>query len=227
MTTSHDDPTMSQHDPDAPGVDARQHSPSSERNRAPILDALQRLLPGHGTVVEVASGSGQHAAWFAAAQPGWQWWPTDLQDDALASIDAWCTGLLNVQPARLLDVTRPLRPTLPASVDAVYCANMLHIAPWEACAGLMRLAADLLAPHGRLLLYGPYLVDDEPTAPSNLAFDADLRRRDARWGLRRLGDVEAQAAHVGLRLQARVPMPANNLLLVLARQAEAGSDMPR
>lgn len=211
-----------------PGVssDARLHSPAADRNQAPILAQLQRLLPAQGRALEIASGTGQHAAHFAAGLPGWRWQPTDAEPRALASIDAWCAGQANVLPARQLDVLAAPGDDLPASVDAIFCANLLHIAPWATCAALMRLTARHLTPAGRLVLYGPYFEDDVPTAPGNLAFDADLRERDPAWGLRRLADVLQQAHAAGLRLRERVAMPANNLLLVLERSAaspEVGS----
>ena len=195
---------------------ARRHSPAAERNRGVILAELQRLLPAQGTALEIASGSGQHAAHFAAALPGWRWLPTDFDATSLPSIDAWCAGLPNVAPAARLDVTAEAWPGVPAPVDLVLCANLLHIAPWAACAGLMRGAARHLAPAGLLLTYGPYLEDDMPTAASNQAFDADLRARNPAWGLRRLADVAQQAGAAGLHLRERVAMPANNLLLVWA-----------
>jgi hypothetical protein len=158
-----------------------------------------------------------HAAHFAATLPGWRWQPSDGDARSLASIAAWCDGLANVLAPLTLDVLANPWPGVPAIVDAVFCANLLHIAPWATCAGLMRGAARHLAARGLLLTYGPYIVDGEPTAASNLAFDADLRSRDPAWGLRRLADVAAQAAAVGLRLRERVAMPANNLLLVFER----------
>lgn len=196
---------------------ARLHSPAAERNRGPILAELQRLLPQRGLLLEIAGGTGQHAAHCAAALPGWRWLPTDGDPRALASIAAWCAGAPNVLPPQQLDVGAADWPAVPAPVDAVYCANLLHIAPWPVCAALMQGAARHLAPHGLLLLYGPYLVDGEPTAPGNLAFDADLRGRDPAWGLRRLADVQQQAGAAGLRLRERVAMPANNLMLVFER----------
>ena len=208
----------------AHGDDARSHSPPAERNRAPILAELSRLLPARGLMLEIASGTGQHAAHFAAALPGWRWQPTDGDARSLASIAAWCTGLANVLPARTLDVLDDADwSATPAPVDAVYCANMLHISPWPACAALMAGAARHLAPHGLLLLYGPYVVDGETTAPSNLAFDADLRSRNPAWGLRRLADVLQEAHAAGLGLRERIAMPANNLLLVLERIAKERS----
>ena len=198
-------------------TDARQHSPAAERNRAPILAELLRLLPAQGLALEIASGTGQHAAHFAAALPGWQWQPSDGDARSLASIAAWCEGLANVRPPLPLDVLAPHWPGVPATVDAIFCANMIHISPWATTPALMQGAARHLAATGVLILYGPYLVDGEPTAASNLAFDADLRARNPDWGLRRLADVGQQAAASGLQLRERVAMPANNILLVFAR----------
>lgn len=203
--------------------DPRQHSPAAERNRVPILAQLQRVLPASGIALEVASGTGQHAAHVAAGLPGWRWQPTDAEPLALASIDAWCEGLANVLPASLLDVLAAPAVGLPAPVDAVFCANLLHISPWATCPALMQLAARVLAPAGQLLLYGPYLEDEVPTSPGNLAFDADLRERNPAWGLRRRDDVLALAHAVGLHLRERVAMPANNLLLVLEHAARKRS----
>ncbi len=199
--------------------DSRQHSPAAERNRAPIFAQLQRVLPASGTALEIASGTGQHAAHVAAGLPGWRWQPTDAEPLALASIDAWCEGLANVRPALHLDVLAAPAVGLPIPVDAVFCANLLHISPWATCPALMQLAARVLSPDGRLVLYGPYLEDEVPTSPGNQAFDADLRERHPAWGLRRREDVLAQAHAVGLHLRERVAMPANNLLLVLERAA--------
>ena len=196
------------------------HSPAAERNRQPILQVLQALLPATGSALEVASGTGQHAAWFAAALPGWTWQPSDAQAGHLDSITAWCAdaGVHNVRTPVLLDVLAPQWPSsgtaFATPFDLVYCANMLHIAPWACCAGLMQGAARHLAPGGHLVTYGPYLEDDVPTAPGNLAFDASLRERNPDWGIRRLHDVAQVAAQAGLRLAARHTLPANNLLLV-------------
>lgn len=198
-------------------ADPRRHSAAADRNAAPILAELQRLLPERGVMLEIASGTGQHAARCSDGLPGWQWWPSDAEDESLASIAAWCSGLERVQPALRIDVLEPQWPGVPAAVDAIYCANLIHIAPWACCAGLMRGAARHLAPQGLLITYGPYLEDGVVTAPGNRAFDADLRARDPAWGLRRREDVAREAAAVGLVCRERVAMPANNLLLVWAR----------
>ncbi len=197
----------------------RRHSAAAERNRAPILAELQRLLPARGLLLEVASGTGQHAAWCSAGLPGWQWQPSDFDATALASISAWCAGLERVADPLQLDVLQPHWPGVPAPVDAIFCANMIHIAPWACCAGLMQGAARHLSAQGLLLTYGPYLENGVPTSPGNLAFDADLRASNAAWGLRRREDVAHEAAQAGLVLRERVAMPANNLLLAWERTA--------
>jgi hypothetical protein len=194
------------------------YSPAADRNKDAILGVLQGLLPAQASVLEIASGTGQHAAHLAAAQPGWTWQPTDVEPEKLEGIAQRCAGISNVRPPLLLDVVVqpwPLPPGL--RLDAVFSANMLHASPWATCAGLMHGAAGCLAPAGLLLVYGPFIVDETPTAPSNLAFDADLRARDASWGLRRLADVSATASAAGLALQQRITMPANNLVLVFGR----------
>ena len=201
--------------------EARRHSPAAERNRAPILAELQRLLPPQGTLLEIASGTGQHAAFCSAGLPGWHWLPSDFDAASLPSISAWCAGLDRVAAPIRLDVLQPHWPGVPAQVEAIYCANLLHIAPWACCAALMQGAARHLSPSGLLITYGPYLEDEVPTSRGNLDFDADLRARDPAWGLRRREDVEREAARAGLVLRERVAMPANNLLLAWGRGSAA------
>ncbi len=198
-------------------------SPAAERNKQPIFDVLRQLLPAQGRALEIASGTGQHAAWFAAHLPQWTWQPTDAQADLFPSITAHAAaaGLRNVQPPRQLDVLAahwlPDDAAGPAPrFELIYCANMLHIAPWACCAALMRGAARHLAPGGVLVTYGPYLEDEVSTSEGNRAFDASLRAQDPAWGIRRREEVEGEARHAGLRLAARHAMPANNLLLVWA-----------
>ena len=192
------------------------HSPAAERNAPHILQALQAWLPPQARVLEVASGTGQHAQHFGQAMPGWDWQPTEAHAAALDAIAARCTGLPGVRAPWVLDVLAPW-PVEAAAFDAVVVANLLHIAPWAVCPALMKGAARHLAPQGLLILYGPYLIDGVQTAPGNLAFDIDLQGRNPAWGLRRLADVLEQAQAVGLHLQERVAMPANNQLLVLRR----------
>jgi len=199
------------------------HSAAAERNAGPILAELRALLSARGHALEIASGTGQHAAHFAAALPGWTWQPSDVSDRLFGAIAGRAdqAGVGNVLAPRRLDVLDAAWPSegvpFQTPFDLVFCANLLHISPWATCAGLMHGAARHLAPGGWLLTYGPYLEDDVPTAPGNLAFDADLRARDPAWGIRRLADVAAEARHAGLTLRQRHALPANNLLLVFGR----------
>ena len=190
-------------------------SPAADRNKQLILAVLRDVLPDAGSALEIASGTGQHVAWFAAGLPRWTWQPTDVQPAALDSVAARVAqhGLLNVRSPLQLDVMAARWLPDDARFDAIVCANMLHIAPWATCAALMQGSARHLAAGGALITYGPYLEDGVPTSEGNLAFDQSLRAQDAAWGLRRREDVEREAAKVGLQLAARHVMPANNLLL--------------
>ncbi|MFZ3117056.1 MAG: DUF938 domain-containing protein [Variovorax sp.] len=201
-------------------------STAAERNKQPILDALRDLLGERGAALEIASGTGQHAVWFAAALKDWVWQPTDADARALPAIATRIaqSGLTNLRPPVRLDVMSTPWPAAEAPFaerfDAIFCANMLHIAPPATCAALMQGAARHLQPDGVLITYGPYL-EDGPIAPSNAAFDRSLRARDPAWGIRRLDDVVREAAHAGLALRERRPMPANNLLLMFGGDAVA------
>lgn len=189
-------------------------SPATARNRDPILAVLRARLPDRARVLEVASGAGEHAVWMSRGMPGVTWRPSDPSPEALASIAAWraTAGLPNLLPPIRVDATDSA--TWPAEpFDALVCINMIHISPWSAAEGLMRLAAQALPDGGLLYLYGPYLEAQVPTAPSNLAFNEDLKRRNPEWGLRRLEEVAALAARSGLKLAGRIEMPANNLSL--------------
>jgi SAM-dependent methyltransferase len=193
-------------------------SPSTARNRDPILAVLKLRLPEIGAVLEIAAGAGEHAVHMAAALPGLTWRPTDPDPDALASIAAWRAhaGLANLAAPARLDAADP--ETWPVGpFEAVVNINMIHISPWSATEGLMAGAARVLAPGGLLFLYGPYIEADVETSPSNVAFDQSLRSRNPAWGLRRLEDVTALAASHGLTREARVAMPANNLALAFRR----------
>ena len=194
-------------------------STAAERNKHPILDVLRQALPAQGHALEIASGTGQHVAWFATHLPQWTWQPSDADARALCSIAAHTSGqgLANVHPPVQLDVMAPGWLPQPTLFDLVYCANMLHISPWPTCTALMQGSARHLAADGVLVTYGPYLEADVPTAEGNLAFDQSLRAHNPAWGIRRREDVEQVAADAGLRLAARHAMPANNLLLVWAR----------
>ena len=200
-----------------------QHSPAAERNQQPILAVLQRVLPTSGQALEIASGTGQHVAFFASRMPAWTWQPSDRSDAAFDSIAAWCgqLGASTVSAPVLLDVMAPRWPALglefPPNMDAIYCANLLHIAPWATCGALMRGASRYLGTQGALVTYGPYLEHAVTTSPGNLDFDISLRQRDPAWGIRALQAVVREAELVGLRLDQRIQMPANNLLLVFQR----------
>ena len=191
-------------------------SPAAERNKDPILHVLRGLLGPQGAALEIASGTGQHAEWFAMGLPEWTWQPTEADADMLPLLAERVARarLPNLERPLSLDVLQPAWPLGERRFDAIFCANMLHISPWATCAALMQGAARHLQPGGVLVTYGPYLEDEVVTTVSNLAFDASLRARDASWGIRRREDVEAEAGRVGLALRQRHAMPANNLLLV-------------
>lgn len=197
--------------------DPRIYAPATQRNRDVILDVLREALPASGLVLEIASGSGEHAVHFAQALPRLTFQPTDPTTDALASISAWIaeTKMHNVRAPLLLDVTAPSWPVTAA--DAVLCINMIHISPWTATLGLMRGAASLLRPGAPLYTYGPYKRGGAHTALSNADFDASLRARDPAWGVRDLEEVAAAARGAGFAAPEITPMPANNLSLVFRR----------
>ena len=194
-------------------------SPAADRNAPPILTQLQAWLPARARVLELASGTGQHARHFASAQPGWDWQPSEARAEALPVVATRCAGLANARPALQLDVHTHPWPVDADAFDAVFVANLLHIAPWAATQALMQGAARCLKPGGLLAVYGPFIVDGEPLAPSNAAFDADLQARDASWGLRSLQQVQASGEQAGLVLAERFAMPANNLMLRFVRAA--------
>jgi hypothetical protein len=202
--------------------------PSTARNREPILEVLRRVLPARCTMLEVASGSGEHAVFFATALPGLVVQPSDPEPQARASVDAWRGEQLadghadvaaRIRGALDLDVSLDgWHTAVGDAVDAVLAVNMIHIAPWQACVGLFRGSAALLGKGAPLVLYGPYRQDDVVTAPSNEAFDAQLRARDPGFGLRRLQDVSAVADDAGFALAEVVSMPSNNLTVVFRRR---------
>lgn len=199
--------------------DGAMASPASVRNAEPILGVLRAHLPKRGRVLEIAAGSGQHAVAFSGALPGLEWTPSDPSPDARASITAWSAeaGPPNLQTPLALDCLN--QATWPASgFDAVVCINMIHISPWAATEGLMKLAERVLPrPGGLLYLYGPYREAELPLAPSNEAFDASLKGRDAAWGLRDRDEVVALARSHGLTMTLRLDMPANNISLLFRR----------
>lgn len=193
--------------------DVRRHAPATLRNREAITAVLADVLPASGLVLEIASGSGEHVAYFARALPGRDWQPSDPDPDARASIAAWCAGLDEVRSPLTLDAAAPDWPIDRA--DAVLCINMVHISPWEATLGLLAGAARILPAGAPLILYGPYRREGVATAPSNEAFDQSLRARDPRWGLRSVEAVRDAAR--GFVFDRLVEMPANNLMLVFRR----------
>lgn len=199
---------------------SRRHAPATLRNRDAILSWLILHLPENGAVLEIASGTGEHAAYFTPRlAEGLTWCPSDLDPAGLADIDSYAreSGCARIAPALQLDVTRPgWGPDRP--IDAIFCANMIHIAPWAAAQGLFEGAGRLLPPGGRLLIYGPFSRNGRHTAPSNAEFDATLRARDPSWGVRDLErDILPLAGEAGLRLHAEDPMPANNFLMVFEK----------
>ena len=195
----------------------KRHAPATARNSGPIADVLARELPASGTVLEVASGTGEHAVFMAQRFPGLTWQPSDPDIEALESIAAYRedAALPNLRPPVRLDAATTDWPIDEA--DAIVCINMVHISPWEATYGLLGSAGRILDPHSPLVLYGPYLEADVVTTESNIAFDHSLKSRDPRWGLRHLDDMDALAARTGFTRAARHAMPANNLTLVYRR----------
>jgi SAM-dependent methyltransferase len=200
-------------------TDARQHSPSAERNREPILAVLRDVLPASGRVLEIASGTGEHAIWFAGALPGLDWQPSDADADARESIAAWTAhaGLANVREPLALDVHQPDWGV--DALDAVVCINMIHISPWSAAQALFDGAGRRLVDGGVLFLYGPYRRGGAHTAPSNEAFEQWLKSRDPAWGVRDMEAVVALGDAAGLTCERVVAMPANNFSLVFTKRA--------
>lgn len=193
------------------------HWPAPERNKVPILEVLRRILPSAGRLLEVASGTGQHSAYFAGALPAWTWLPSDVDPKNLASIAAYVAeaALPNLAAPRELDVCA--HDWGVSELDAVFNANMIHIAPWECCEGLLRGAGRNLRDGGVLIMYGPFRIGGEHTAESNREFDSDLRRRDPRWGVRDLEVVVELAQSFGLTHCDTIAMPANNQSIVFER----------
>ena len=198
---------------------AKRSAPATERNREPIAEVLTRELPPQGRVLEIASGTGEHAVFFAERFPALHWQPTDPSDEALASIAAYRAEYAgdNLAAPLLLDAAAPASWPVEAA-DAILCINMVHISPWSATEGLFAGAAQILGSEGGpLILYGPYLEAGVETAPSNLEFDASLKARDPRWGLRDAAAVDAVAADHGFARTARYGLAANNIMLVYRR----------
>ena len=192
----------------------KRHAPATARNSEPLAEVLAEELPDRGLVLEVASGSGEHAVFLARQFPALDWQPSDVDLEALASVDAWAAeaAVANLRPAIALDAAQANWPI--AAADAVLCVNMVHISLWSAAVGLFTGAGRILTSGAPLVLYGPFIEPGRETAPSNLAFDQSLKQRNSEWGLRSTADLDALAADHGLRRTARYAMPANNLVLV-------------
>jgi hypothetical protein len=198
--------------------DPRLDYPATQRNREVILAVLREVLPARGTVLELASGSGQHVAFFASALPQLRWQPSDHDASVFASIAAWTADLDNVAAPMKIDTVNPDWPLSPGwACDAAICANMIHISPWAACLGLLDGVSQCLREGAPLCLYGPFMRGGVHTAPSNEAFDQSLRARDPSWGIRDLDVVERAAKRRGLVLDRVFEMPANNLSAVFRR----------
>jgi SAM-dependent methyltransferase len=195
----------------------KEHAPATLRNRDPILDVLRRVLPDQGTVLEIASGSGEHAAYFAPKLSSLKWQPSAPNPESRASISSWA---LEVQAENLLEPVNLdvlVQPWPVSKADAIVCCNMVHISPWAVTQALMAGAGRMLGSGGILYLYGPYRIDGEHTAPSNQAFDESLKSRDAEWGIRDLADVTAEATANNIDHIETVQMPANNLSLIFRK----------
>jgi len=199
------------------GADRRRSAPAALRNREPIAKVLAEWLPKSGLVLEIASGTGEHVAFFAERFPDLEWQPTDIHPDALNSTQAWreAAGLPNLRTALALDASASDWPV--EAADAVLSINMVHISPWASALGLLAGAKRVLPTQGPLILYGPWLGDRLPAVQSNLDFDSDLKRRNPEWGLRKVEDFAEAGEEHGFSLVETRAMPANNLMLLLRR----------
>ncbi len=202
--------------------DLRKFAPATERNREPILEILQQILPSEGRVLEIASGSGQHAVFFAPFFPNLQWYPSDCDGTCQDSIQSWINfnPNANLKSPLNLDVSQPnWWLEVPQEINVMLCINMIHIAPWSAFLGLMEGAKELLSTDGILYLYGPYQRNGKHTAPSNAEFDRFLRLQNSQWGVRHLEEVISLAEEKGFKCIDIIVMPANNLSVVLKKSA--------
>lgn len=204
--------------------DGRQYSPSSQRNGRYILDVLKKVLPKEGTVLEIASGTGEHAAFFAPEFSHLTWQPSDPADDKIESIKAWIAIIPspNLLPPIAIDAASDQWPVenqkVTPPITAIVCINMIHVSPWAAGQGLIAAAGRILKKGGVLYFYGAYMIDGHHTAPSNVEFDKMIRKTDSRWGLRDIRDVEKEANKQGLILKDVIPMPANNFSVVFEKE---------
>lgn len=201
----------------------KRHAPATQRNAGPIAEVLARELPAKGLVLEAASGTGEHAVFMARRFPALLWQPSDLDTEALASVDAYAAeaGLANLLPAVEFDAAKGNPPV--AHAVALVCINMVHISEWKATVGLFGAGAKILPGNAPIILYGPYREDGVATAPSNLAFDRSLIERNPAWGLRDIADVDRLARDFGFERSYRYAMPANNLTLVYRRRGANNS----
>lgn len=201
--------------------DGRMHSPSAGRNKAIIAKFLADILPQNAHVLEIASGTGEHGHACVQARPDLHWQPSDRDEQSRRSIDAWSSDTQGSMLKALdLDVTRTDWHVGPDRYDTIFCANMIHIAPWTAAEGLLHGARKLVRDEGYLIFYGPFLLGDK-TAPSNLAFDDSLKSRNPAWGVRSLDEVERLCRSEGFELTDRIDMPANNLILVFRKSSSS------
>jgi cyclopropane fatty-acyl-phospholipid synthase-like methyltransferase len=202
-------------------MNVKQYAPATQRNRQPILEVLQRFLPQQGNILEIASGTGEHAVFFAASFPHCQWYTSDRDAGSRASIRAWSEeySLNNLHPPLELDASSQQWSieTTDTSIDAIVNINMIHISPYSACEGLMAGAGRILPRDGILYLYGPYQRQGKHTSLSNEAFDRSLRDRDPQWGVRNLEDVIIVAEKANLILKEVISMPANNLSVIFMK----------
>lgn len=201
----------------------KKHAPATDRNREPILAVLKDCLPDHGTILEIASGSGQHTIYFINHMPGHYWQPSDPDEESRNSISAWWwdVQLNNILPPLNINTQDDVWPIetvkIPLPVSAIVCINMTHISPWQSTIGLMKGAARILPTDGILYLYGPYKIDGKHTAPSNELFDINLRSKNPKWGVRDLNDMKNLALEHGLSFVKTVDMPANNLSVIFKK----------
>jgi SAM-dependent methyltransferase len=214
------------------GADGRLDAPAFHRNHQPIWSVLAPYLQARtGDVLELGSGTGQHIVEFARRAPHIMWWPSDTSEQNLKSIAAWrlFTNLANLRPPARIDLAEPnwtwhgQAPQAPKRFTAIFCANVIHIAPWRVAQGLFAGAARHLAADGRIFLYGPFMKDGQHTAPSNAAFDASLRAENPEWGVRDIADLRALAEESSLILMDEGPMPANNFILIFERSRGSAS----
>ncbi|MGY6530510.1 MAG: DUF938 domain-containing protein [Cyanobacterium sp.] len=200
----------------------KQYAPATLRNREPILEVLREVFPQNGSILEISSGTGEHCVYFAPHFPRCTWIPSDISESAIASITAWKqeSGHPNIQNPKIIDVTKPqwYESLMDHNIRAIACINMIHIAPWDACGGLMVGAGKILKNGDKLYLYGPYKRNNQHTAPSNEQFDQSLQNRNPAWGVRNLETVVEEAQKSQLFLQKIIEMPSNNFSVIFEKK---------